>query len=143
VHRSVVNEHGIAIFGHEDIATLAYTLWQGRGGPDGFTGGRLVPCRTRIAGPRRSSPEVNARPTESESMNAPISRPSRCGRCSAPPSACSGGGPSVPNCRREKIAVRKRVTTDTGSLGPSVAPCHGASFGYFPLSSGPNVGPRT
>ncbi len=35
VHRSVVNEHGIAIFGHEDIATLAYTLWQGRGGPDG------------------------------------------------------------------------------------------------------------
>ena len=35
VHRGAVNEHGIAIFGHEDIAALAYTLWQGRGGPDG------------------------------------------------------------------------------------------------------------
>ena len=30
-----MNEHGSAIFEHEDIATLAYTLWQGRGGPDG------------------------------------------------------------------------------------------------------------
>jgi hypothetical protein len=35
VHRRAVNEHGIAIFGHEDIATLAYALWQGRGGRDG------------------------------------------------------------------------------------------------------------
>ena len=35
VRRSAVNEHGIAIFGHEVIATLAYTLWQGRGGRDG------------------------------------------------------------------------------------------------------------
>jgi hypothetical protein len=30
-----VNEHGVAIFGHEDIARLAYELWQGRGCPEG------------------------------------------------------------------------------------------------------------
>jgi len=30
-----VNEHGIAIFGHEDIAALAYAIWQARGCPDG------------------------------------------------------------------------------------------------------------
>jgi hypothetical protein len=35
VHRSAVNEHGIATFGHEDIATLAYALWQARGRPEG------------------------------------------------------------------------------------------------------------
>ena len=46
-HRSAVNEHGIAIFGHEDIAALAYALWQGRGGGGRIAGGRLVPCRTR------------------------------------------------------------------------------------------------
>ena len=34
-HRDVVNEHGFAIFGHEDIATLAHTLWQARGCPEG------------------------------------------------------------------------------------------------------------
>jgi hypothetical protein len=34
-HRSAVNEHGTAICGHEDIAALAYALWQGRGGPEG------------------------------------------------------------------------------------------------------------
>jgi len=27
--------HGIAAFGHSDIATLAYELWQARGCPDG------------------------------------------------------------------------------------------------------------
>ena len=32
VHR---NEHGIALFGHDDIAALAYTLWQARGCPQG------------------------------------------------------------------------------------------------------------
>jgi hypothetical protein len=30
-----VNEHGVALFGHEDIATLAHRLWQDRGCPDG------------------------------------------------------------------------------------------------------------
>ena len=30
-----MNEHGLAMFGHEDIAALAYTLWQARGGPEG------------------------------------------------------------------------------------------------------------
>jgi hypothetical protein len=30
-----VNEHGIAIFGHDDIAKLAHSLWQARGCPQG------------------------------------------------------------------------------------------------------------
>ncbi len=35
VHRDVVNEHDIAIFGHGEISELAYSLWQGRGCPVG------------------------------------------------------------------------------------------------------------
>jgi hypothetical protein len=27
--------HGIAAFGHSDIAALAYELWEARGGPEG------------------------------------------------------------------------------------------------------------
>ena len=34
-HPGAVNEHGIAIFGHEDIAALAHSLWQARGCPEG------------------------------------------------------------------------------------------------------------
>jgi hypothetical protein len=34
-HRGAVNEHGIPIFGHNDIAQLAYELWQARGCPLG------------------------------------------------------------------------------------------------------------
>jgi len=34
-HHDSVNEHGIAIFGHEDIAILAHALWQARGCPEG------------------------------------------------------------------------------------------------------------
>jgi len=34
-HLATVNEHGIANFGHEDIAALAHTLWQARGCPEG------------------------------------------------------------------------------------------------------------
>jgi hypothetical protein len=30
-----VNEHGFLIFGHEDIAALAHSLWQARGCPEG------------------------------------------------------------------------------------------------------------
>jgi hypothetical protein len=30
-----VNEHGIATFDHEDIATLAHKLWEARGCPEG------------------------------------------------------------------------------------------------------------
>jgi hypothetical protein len=30
-----VNEHGIATFGHEDIAALAHALWLARGCPEG------------------------------------------------------------------------------------------------------------
>lgn len=33
--RNTVNEHGIALFGHDDIAALAHELWQARGCPDG------------------------------------------------------------------------------------------------------------
>ena len=33
--RGAVNEHGVAIFGHEDIAALAYAQWQTRGCPVG------------------------------------------------------------------------------------------------------------
>ena len=35
LHRDAVNEHGIAIFGHGEISELAYSLWQGRGCPEG------------------------------------------------------------------------------------------------------------
>jgi len=35
VHQNTVNEHGIATFGHQDTASLAYTLWQARGCPEG------------------------------------------------------------------------------------------------------------
>jgi DNA-binding IclR family transcriptional regulator len=34
-HTNGVNEHGFPIFGHEEIAALAYTLWQARGCPEG------------------------------------------------------------------------------------------------------------
>jgi hypothetical protein len=34
-HRETMNEHGIAVFGHKDIATLAHKLWQDRGCPEG------------------------------------------------------------------------------------------------------------
>ena len=34
-HRAAVNEHGIATFGHQDIAALAHALWQARGCPEG------------------------------------------------------------------------------------------------------------
>ncbi len=33
--RHEVNEHGIVLFGHEDIALLAHQLWQARGAPTG------------------------------------------------------------------------------------------------------------
>ena len=33
--RGAMNEHGIAIFGHAEIAELAYALWQARGCPQG------------------------------------------------------------------------------------------------------------
>jgi hypothetical protein len=33
--QAATNGHGIVAFGHEDIATLAYHLWQARGCPDG------------------------------------------------------------------------------------------------------------
>jgi len=58
--RAAVNEHGFAIFGHEDIAGLAHSLWQARGCPEGspdedwFHAVRQL--RTRPVGPV----EVNA-----------------------------------------------------------------------------------
>ena len=35
MQRDAVNEHGIAIFGHGETSELAYSLWQGRGCPEG------------------------------------------------------------------------------------------------------------
>jgi hypothetical protein len=35
VHAEAVNEHGFVMFGHEDIARLAHSLWQARGCPEG------------------------------------------------------------------------------------------------------------
>jgi hypothetical protein len=34
-HTNAVNEHGIATFGHDDIAALAHAIWQARGCPEG------------------------------------------------------------------------------------------------------------
>jgi hypothetical protein len=34
-HGEPLNEHGIAMFGHDDIARLAHELWQARGCPQG------------------------------------------------------------------------------------------------------------
>ena len=34
-HRNAVNEHGIASFGHSEIAALAHALWESRGSPEG------------------------------------------------------------------------------------------------------------
>ena len=34
-HQDAVNEHGIAMFGHQEIAVLAHALWQARGCPEG------------------------------------------------------------------------------------------------------------
>ena len=35
MHPGAVNEHGVATFGHDDIARLAHELWQARGCPQG------------------------------------------------------------------------------------------------------------
>lgn len=35
VHDRATNKKGITHFGHSDVATLAYELWQGRGWPTG------------------------------------------------------------------------------------------------------------
>jgi hypothetical protein len=35
IDRGVVNEHGIALFGHAEIGQLAHELWQARGCPQG------------------------------------------------------------------------------------------------------------
>jgi hypothetical protein len=35
MHQAAVNEHGVAIFGHKDIAERAHALWQARGCPQG------------------------------------------------------------------------------------------------------------
>jgi len=35
MHRDAVNEHGVATFGHNEIAELAHALWQARGCPQG------------------------------------------------------------------------------------------------------------
>ena len=54
-------QHGIATFGHQDTAVLAYALWQARGCPGRIGGRRLVPCRARPAKTRGKSPRVKPR----------------------------------------------------------------------------------
>jgi hypothetical protein len=34
-HEKATNEHGVELFGHAEIAALAYKLWQARGCPEG------------------------------------------------------------------------------------------------------------
>jgi len=34
-HQKPVNEHGVTLFGHAEIAALAHELWQARGCPQG------------------------------------------------------------------------------------------------------------
>jgi|SRR5579862_9875574 len=34
-HRGAANEHGITVFGHDEIAVLAHAKWQARGCPEG------------------------------------------------------------------------------------------------------------
>jgi hypothetical protein len=34
-HQAAAAAHGIAAFGHDDIAALAYELWQAKGRPEG------------------------------------------------------------------------------------------------------------
>jgi hypothetical protein len=35
MHQDSVKQHNIATFGHDEISALAYSLWQGRGCPEG------------------------------------------------------------------------------------------------------------
>ena len=35
VHQKATNGHGITLFGHQEIATLAHELWRARGCPEG------------------------------------------------------------------------------------------------------------
>ncbi len=55
--RGPVNEHGMAIFGHEEIAALAHSLWEARGRPEGSPQEdwfRAVhQLRGRMIGPRK------------------------------------------------------------------------------------------
>jgi len=56
-HQRPMNEHGIATFGHSEIAALAHTLWQARGCPEGspeedwFHAAQEL--RARCEGPRK------------------------------------------------------------------------------------------
>jgi len=60
LHRNAVNEHGIAIFGHEDIAALAYKLWQARGCPQGSSEEDWFHAAQELRARGERSPEVNA-----------------------------------------------------------------------------------
>ena len=65
---TAVNEHGIATFGHEDIAALAHTLWQARGCPEGSPEEDWFHAAHELRARGEKSPEVMAHPRGSESM---------------------------------------------------------------------------
>src|SRR5271155_14752 len=65
------NAHGIATFGHDEIAALAYELWQARGCPDGSSEEdwfhAAEELRSRAGAPNRPEPvEDDLKPIFSE-----------------------------------------------------------------------------
>ena len=63
-----MNEHGIATFGHEDIAALAHALWQARGCPEGSPEEDWFQAAQELRARSEGLPEVNAHQKGSESM---------------------------------------------------------------------------
>jgi hypothetical protein len=92
----------------------------------------------KIAGPQRSSPEVNARPTGWNPRNGPISRPMpMLAVFCAPRFACSAGAPSAePPAQRSRRANASLVTLCGGPLDLQLLLSWLAGFGHSPLSSG-------
>ena len=62
VHQNTVNEHGIVMFGHQDIAALAHSLWQTRGCPDGWPDEDWFRASQRTAKPRGRPQRVTPNP---------------------------------------------------------------------------------
>jgi hypothetical protein len=60
-HRGDVNEHGFAIFRHEDIAARAYALWEARGCPQGSPEEDWFHAAQELRARRETSPELPPR----------------------------------------------------------------------------------
>jgi hypothetical protein len=59
MHREAVNEHGIALFGNGEISELAYSLWQGRGCPEGSPDEDWLRAARQLRARPSSLPAVN------------------------------------------------------------------------------------